>query len=884
MLHHCFRSLFAFVCFTISVGGSLVFLSCGSSRKAAEHRVMDTITVSARNNPLEIYRATTPRVWEIVHTALTLEFDFAKKEAAGAELISVMPYAYAPDTLVLDAKGMEIKSVELKDFSGDKFSPLAYSYDGLQLKVNVRGLYFGDLVIKRQQTFRILYTAKPYATKIGGSAAITEDRGLYFINTDKAIPGKPVQIWTQGETESNSHWMATIDKPNQRSTFDISLTVPDSLTTLSNGRLVSMVPAGAGMRRDEWQMTQPIQVYAAMFAIGRFDITKDDWRDAQGLSHEVSYYTEPAYAPFAREMFRYTPEMLTCFSKATGVSFPWYKYSQVVVRDYVSGAMENTTASLFGEFTNKNARQLIDESNEDVVSHELFHQWFGDYVTAESWSNLTLNESFATYGEQIWRACKYGQASADELANSDLQRYLESTRYKDPPLVRHYYRDREEMFDRVSYQKGACILRYIHSIVGDTLFTRAMDVYLRRNALESAEAANWRMALEYVTGKDWTSFFNEWYLRGGHPVLIVHYAVDNAAHKLNVTVRQRNAPDSSIRYNLSLKTAVIYSTANMRVEEWNIKDAVHTFSYDMDAGGKYPLIIPDVAHVLPGVIKEDKSLEDWMRQLDSSRDYVSKQLAIDAAFNSESKPLTPTLLQHALNDTLRGIRLYTMRRLSGIQRQPIRDVLLQQVKYILQNDGNTKVRGAALSVLGSWNDKSELPALVQAVGDSSYLVAGSALSALTSINPDTAYVLAHEVLRHNPKSSLEAAAWNAIVSKGNAADLALFSEDARHVYGGEKVALAGNISRYAAAVKDDTIYKRCLDLLVDMAKSESIRGYRFAIGADVFGLRDIFKEKKDTNRRNLAEQYTQAIVAAETDPDNISKYKEIGQAHSGDGG
>src|SRR6185436_15752553 len=112
-------------------------------------------------------------------------------------------------------------------------------------------------------------------------------------------------------------------------------------------------------------------------------------------------------------MFRHTPEMLTVFSQKTGVSFPWFKYSQVVVRDYVSGAMENTTASLFGEFTNKNSRQLLDESNEDVVSHELFHQWFGDYVTAESWSNLTLNESFATYGEQIWRTWKYGKASAD---------------------------------------------------------------------------------------------------------------------------------------------------------------------------------------------------------------------------------------------------------------------------------------------------------------------------------------------------------------------------------------------------------------------------------------------------------------------------------------
>jgi aminopeptidase N len=170
------------------------------------------------------------------------------------------------------------------------------------------------------------------------------------------------------------------------------------------------------MREDHWRMDQPIQVYAIMFAVGRFEVAKDSWTDSRGQTHEVSYYTEPAYAPYARGMFRNTPGMMDFFSRATGVDYPWGKYSQIVVRDYVSGAMENTTASLFGEWMNQNSRQLLDAGTEDVVSHELFHQWFGDYVTAESWSHLTLSESFATYGSQLWRRHKYGAASAQELA------------------------------------------------------------------------------------------------------------------------------------------------------------------------------------------------------------------------------------------------------------------------------------------------------------------------------------------------------------------------------------------------------------------------------------------------------------------------------------
>jgi aminopeptidase N len=862
----------------LSILLELSLFSCHPPRKIlAKSETIDTITVSANNNPESIYRATSPRVWEIVHTGLTLRFDFAKREAEGEALLSLMPYTRAIDTVTLDAKSMEIKSVGVKDFNGNAVTPLAYKYNGLQLKIDVSKLQFGNLIMRRQQTIRIEYIAKPYATPIGGSAAITEDRGLYFINTDKAIPGKPVQIWTQGETESNSHWMPTIDKPNQRSTFTIALIVPDSMQTLSNGQLVNVARMEDGLRKDTWQMPQPIQMYAAMFAIGRFDVAKDEWKDAQGMPHEVSFYTEPAYAPYAREMFKNTPEMMTCFSKVTGVSYPWIKYSQVVVRDYVSGAMENTGASLFGEFANKNARQLLDESNEDVVSHELFHQWFGDYVTAESWSNLTLNESFATFGEQIWRRYKYGQASTDELAYNDLQRYLGSTQFTDPPLVRYYYRDREVMFDRISYQKGAATLRYIHSLTGDTLFSRAMELYLRRNALESAEAAHWRQALETATGKDWMPFFNQWYYRGGHPVLTVRYAFDAAHKKMNVTVRQRTSPDSSFLYDLQLKTAIIYDKQHQRIEDWRINERTQQFSYDADASGKFPVIIPDVTHVLPGIIRDDKAIEAWRDQLELASDYISKVQAIEAAFAYETRSLSPTILKRALEDTLSGIRLYAMRRLSAADRPAWREALLQQVKYMLQTDANNKVRAAALTTLGSWKERSEIPTMIASVSDSSYLVSGAALQALTIVNSDTAYVLANDVLRHEPKGALQQAAWNAIVTKGNPADMERFQDIARHVYGTEKVALAGNLQAYATNVKDDALFERSLVLLTKMAKDEAIRSYRLAIGSNVYELRNAYRKKPSSTRKQLAEQYATEVMRNEGDADNLRRYRGYGQ-------
>jgi aminopeptidase N len=280
------------------------------------------------------------------------------------------------------------------------------------------------------------------------------------------------------------------------------------MQTLSNGVLLSQKPLDAGMREDHWRMDQSVQVYAIMFAIGRFAIAKDSWRDPQGNLRDVHYYTEPAYAPYAhRDVQKHAGDDGFLLPGPPVCLIPWNKYNQVVVRDYVSGAMENTTASLFGEWMNQDSRQLLDASTDDVVAHELFHQWFGDYVTAESWSNLTLSESFATYSTQLWRRYKNGPASADEQAFEDLQRYLGAAEQSDPPLVRLYYQDKEDMFDRISYQKGACILRYINSITGDSLFNRAMEIYLKRNALRSAEASQWRLALEESTGRDWTQFF-----------------------------------------------------------------------------------------------------------------------------------------------------------------------------------------------------------------------------------------------------------------------------------------------------------------------------------------------------------------------------------------
>ena len=186
------------------------------------------------------------------------------------------------------------------------------------------------------------------------------------------------------------------------------MTVPSKYVTLSNGLLISQKKNADGTRTDYWKMDLPHAPYLFFMGVGDYAIVKDKYKNMP-----VDYYVEKEYAPVAKKIFGETPAMIGFFEKITGIPYPWPKYDQIVGRDYVSGAMENTTATLHQESAYQNARQLVDGNSwEDVIAHELFHQWFGDLVTTESWSNITLNESFADYSETLmgylspWQRCR----------------------------------------------------------------------------------------------------------------------------------------------------------------------------------------------------------------------------------------------------------------------------------------------------------------------------------------------------------------------------------------------------------------------------------------------------------------------------------------------
>ena len=503
------------------------------------------ISVHAQDSPkteISEYRATATKLHDLVHTKLEIKLDYDKAWLMGKAWITLKPHFYATDTLLLDAQGMDIHQIAL--FNNGGLKPLKFVYDGMVLKISLDRFYTS----KEPYTVYIDYTAKPNELKAAGSAAIIEAKGLYFINPKGTEKNKPTQVWTQSESQSGSAWFPTIDRPNQKTTEEIILTVPSKYVSLSNGKLISSKENGNGTRTDYWKMDLPHAPYLFFFGVGDYAVVKDHYK-----GKEVNYYVEKEYESVARRIFGFTPEMMAFYSKTLGVEFPWNKYAQMTARDYVSGAMENTTATLHSSTSQQNARELTEGNRfEQTVAHEIFHQWFGDLVTSESWSNITLNESFARFGEIIWLTYKHGKEAGDAEVYDRMKVYLADSASAKLDLVRFYYDKREDVFDLVSYNKGGLILNMLRNYLGDSAFFQSLHLYLTTNQFKSAEAQNLRVAFEEVTGQDLNWYWNQWYYGSGHPKFDISYAYDDAAGHATVIVKQTQQTGKIFRIPLAI--------------------------------------------------------------------------------------------------------------------------------------------------------------------------------------------------------------------------------------------------------------------------------------------------------------------------------------------
>ncbi|MCG8310382.1 MAG: M1 family metallopeptidase [Cytophagales bacterium] len=661
---------------------------------------------------VRLYKGERTRHFRLLHTKLELSFDWGKQWVFGKALLIAEPYFYEQSSIIVDAKGFEIHDITM--LNGLDTSKLNYEYDGQKINIDL-----GRSYKKGQKVhLNISYTAKINEALARGEMSNNE-RGIYFINPRGDDQQKPQQLWTHGETDANSRWFPTLDAPNQKSTQEIFITVNERFRTLSNGTLIYSKSNSDGTRTDYWSMDQPHAPYLFMMAVGEFAVVEDDWN-----GKTVDYYIEPAYEPFARDIFGNTPEMMTYFSEVLGYPFPWNKYSQVIVRDFVSGAMENTSASVFMEDLNVDSRELLDYNWDDIIAHELFHQWFGNLVTCESWANLPLNESFATYGEYLWTHHKYGADEAEYHLYAELENYLNEAENKQEDLIRYYYREDDEMFDNHSYAKGGLILHMLRDYLGDEAFFQSLKYYLKSHEFGKTEVHDLRLAFEHISGEDLNWFFNQWFLAAGHPKLKIEEVYENDV--FIVKVWQEQDIDAYPVYKLPL-TLDLWEDG--RKTQYLIEVDKPYQEFEFGDVSSTELVLVDSEYMLVGEKQHTKSPRQLQYQFSNYDGNVRARLeALEYFLQSPHDSISKIVIAEALTDPFWAIREEAL----FVFENDSTDFFLDHenvIKDMARKDPNPLVKAGAISVLASKERSAYLDIFRSQLNDSSYSVVGQALYA-----------------------------------------------------------------------------------------------------------------------------------------------------------
>ena len=855
--------------YTLAIFASIMLIACSGPKEIVmeappmEEEILDTLVVTAppitsenKEDPipqeLPKYNPSATRDMDLLHTQLDLRFDWKKQWVLGWASIEMTPVFYPQQKVVLDAKGFEFESIKLNGRS------LAFTYDNYQVDITLDRTYQRG----EKLTLTIEYIAKPNEGPEGGSAAISSDKGLFFINPLNEEAGKPMQIWTQGETENNSRWFPTFDKPNERMSQEISLTVDNRFVTLSNGSLVSSVNNSDGTRTDTWRQSQPHAPYLAMIAIGEYAVVSETIDNL-----EYTYYVEEDYRPYAKEIFNHTPEMMAFFSDILGYPYPWDKYAQVVTRDYVSGAMENTTAVIFGDFVQKTGRELIDNDNDNIVAHELFHHWFGNLVTCESWANLTLQEGFANYGEYLWLEYKYGRARADKHRIGELQGYLMSAQNQGThPLIHYEYDNKESMFDAHSYNKGGLVLHMLRNQVGDEAFFASLNKFLKNNAYSAMEVDELRMAFEDTTGEDLQWFFDQWFLAPGHPRVKINYEYLPDERKQFIIVDQiQDMVDHLPVYRLEMDIAVYDSLGGVTYYP-AVMDTRKT-QFEIDDIDRPAVVVFDGRGDLLAVIIEERTATEQTAMLKFSDNYEDR---INAARSLRRSPVFASLAEELLKDDHEDIRKMAIEAMNIRSNPSLKEALLT----IIVEDPHSSVRNAALSKLIDTDYTGNRQLVFDILeGDDAYVLTSTALKAMKRNDDPEMYTYAsgYDDVNHPGIVSVIA---DIYASSGDASYLGYFEDRLQTV---SLFAMFNFYNKYFDLLKGmpAEVQLKAAQRLSEISLSRANMFRKFVATSTINKMEDTFKAKGDEVMNIKLREILNAIISQESDEQLLARYRSF---------
>ncbi len=681
------------------------------------------------------------RPGQVEHIFLDLAIDFTNKICKGSCNITLKPVREGIKCLSLDGVALTIDSVFIENVSQP------FEYDGEVLKVN------------------LLQPTTDASITLSISYAVDHpERGIYFIEPDEDYPHKPYQVWTQGEDEDSRFWFPCFDYPGQLATSEIRIRIPKQYQAISNGELISVKNEGEEAI-FHWHQKQVHPTYLMTLAVGDFAKIEDKWNDIP-----VTYYVEKPRESDARRSMGKTPKMIEFFSQKFGYLYPYPKYAQVCVADFIFGGMENTSTTLLTDRCLLDERAALDNlRTESLVAHELAHQWFGDLVVIKHWSHAWIKEGMASYCEVLWTEYEYGQDDAAYYLLREARSYLQEdkTRYR-RPIVTNIYREAIELYDRHLYEKGACVYHMIRGILGDELFDKAVATFVNNHAHQTVETIDLLRAIDQATGVNLGFLFDQYVFRGGHPDFKVSYSWDSDNNLAKLVVNQTQFKDTKSGtkgdlFDLKIPIGFGYVNNSVEVKTFTLRVHEKEQSFYLPLEKKPDFVSFDVKNFYLKTVTLEYPLAELKSQLKYDPDVISRINAAAALAKKGGLEAMKALAESLGNDSFWGVRVEVAKQLGKLKLDLAADALISGLQ-----DSDTRVRRAVVDALSEIKTPESYQTLKEFLekGDESYYTEAS-----------TARVLGGMVLGNLKEKESEAIAllkniletrsgWNEVVRSG----------------------------------------------------------------------------------------------------------------------
>lgn len=495
-------------------------------------------------------------LFDVQNCRLDLSFNFDDEKLFGTAYITAQDLSDTLNEIYLNLYSnmnvnyVKINNADAEFYMGANFSPpkssnIEKSYYKSYLVINSKG----KLLNKESFTIEVNYEGKPRNTGFDSFAS-------------KKIDDNKV-VYTLSEPSFAPAWWPCKDILTDKFTLEMRITVPPEYTAVSTGVLKDVLNSGNGYKTFDWESNYPISSYLVSFAAAKYD-KWDTVYTALDTNNKMplEYYSYPKYTNAAKKDWINTPEMIHTFAALVG-EYPFIseKYGMLTF-GWTGGAMEHQTMTGIG-YTLVTGNGV----NRSVVAHELFHQWFGDAISPETWKDVWLNEGFATYGEVLWAEHLKGkQVLKTEMKYKDYG-YFRGTVYNPSGFI----------FGSTVYQKGAWCLHMLRGVVGDSVFFKILSTYYDKYKYKNANTNQFKKVCEDVSGIDLTDFFDEWIFKGtGRPVYEVAYKVDDfmgdansEVHTLRINVEQKQK-DYDV-YKMPIRFTVITSEGEQEFTFYNLK-------------------------------------------------------------------------------------------------------------------------------------------------------------------------------------------------------------------------------------------------------------------------------------------------------------------------